>query len=99
MYQTGFFWGMLGSWIAAALFYCYLCCNCKSLRVSIAIIKTASDWIADTKRLFFMPLIFFVIAIFVFAVWLVGMACVASMSDGDIVSKGAGNQAKVLKWS
>jgi len=90
---------MIGSWIAAALFYCYLCCNCKSLSVSIAIIKTTSDWVADTKRLFFMPMIFFVIGMIVFAIWLVGFACVASMSDTAITGKSSANQSKNLEWS
>lgn len=90
---------MLLSWIAAGIFYLFLACNFKSLSVSIAIIKVTSDWVADTKRILFMPLCFFVFGMCLFALWMTGLACVASISEEPIVSAGPGDQAKVLKWS
>jgi len=92
---------MIISWIAALFFYCFLACNWKSLRVSIAVIKTTSDWVADTKRLLLMPLFFFIVGMGVFFLWAMGLACIASISENGIVSANpsAGDQMKDVKWS
>lgn len=83
-------WAMFLSWTAAGLYYLFLACNFKSLRISIAVIKTASDWVADTKRILFVPLGYMCAAIIVFALWLSGMACVSSVSSEPIVADGPG---------
>lgn len=82
---------MLVSWICAAVFFCYICCNCKSLAVSIQVIKTTSDFVADTKRLMLMPLFFLIIGLLVFFVWVTGLAFVASISEEVITAKGLGD--------
>lgn len=70
----------IGLWTCAGIYcLCFLCCF-KNLRVSIAIIETAADWFADTKRIIFIPVMYFSIAILVFAAWICGLAMTASVS-------------------
>jgi len=80
------FWGMVLAWFAAFIFFCYICCNCKSLRVSIEVIKVTSDFVADTKRLMLMPIFFLIIGMLLFFVWVTGLACVASISEEPITA-------------
>lgn len=67
-------------WIVAGLFYLLIACNWKSLRVSIAVIETAAEYFADTKRIIFIPLIYFAVWVCVFIFWAWGLAGVASIS-------------------
>ena len=60
-------------------------CNFKSLRISIAIIETAADWFSDTKRIIFVPMIYFVFWIGVFILWLYGLCGVLSITD-DVIT-------------
>lgn len=71
-------------WILAGLYYLIMFCNFKSLKVSIAIIETAADWFADTKRIVFVPLIYFSIWVGIFIFWLWGLTCVCSITDDEI---------------
>jgi hypothetical protein len=67
------------SWILAALFLVFVFCNLKSLRISIAVIDTAADFVSDTKRGFLLPVLYFTIGLFVTLVWLYGFICVCSI--------------------
>lgn len=77
-------------WIAAAIFYLVMFCNWKSLRISIAIIETAADFFADTKRIVIVPLGYFALWVGVFVFWLWGLTGVMSISatgqDGISIS-------------
>lgn len=99
MGKTGLMWSMIAAWTAACLMYCFLACNFNSLRVSVSVIKITADWVADTKRIFFMPLFFFLMGISVMAIWMTGLACVASISSEPIKADGPGEQTKKLIWS
>ena len=44
-------------------------------------IETAADYFADTKRIIFVPLLYFFIAILTFIAWVAAMLCVASIGD------------------
>lgn len=68
----------------AALYYLVLCCNFRALKISIAVIETAADFVADTKRIILVPLIYFVIWCGVFLFWLWGLCGVASISSSEI---------------
>jgi solute carrier family 44 (choline transporter-like protein), member 2/4/5 len=74
------------SWILAAVYCLVMACNFNSLRVSIAIIDTAADFFADTKRIVLAPLCYFVVCILIFFGWLYGLACVASMGEITVSS-------------
>lgn len=69
------------AWIFACL-YC-LCAACKfhSLRVSIKIIEVASDFYGQTKRMIFVPLMYFIIGVVIFVSWLFAISCVCSLGE------------------
>ena len=89
--STGAWWGMFGCWTAAGIYcLCLLCCF-RNLRVSIAIIETAADWFADTKRILFVPVGFLSIFILVFAAWSTGTVMVYSITEEPITPKDPGS--------
>ena len=67
--SSWYFWGAILTWVCGLLFCLFMACNWKSLRVSIAIIETAADWFADTKRILLIPFMYFVIGLLIFAGW------------------------------
>ena len=44
-------------------------------------IETAADYFADTKRIIFVPLLYFGIGILAFVGWVAALLCVASIGD------------------
>jgi solute carrier family 44 (choline transporter-like protein), member 2/4/5 len=76
---TALEWTVWISWILAAVYCMIMACNFKSLRVSIAIIETAADYFADTKRIVLVPLLYFCIGVAIFLMWIYGVVCVASI--------------------
>ena len=78
-YGAYLFWGAILSWGLALVWYVCLACNYQSLKVSIAIIETAADWFADTKRIVFVSAAYFLVAILTLAVWLGAMVGVGSL--------------------
>ena len=86
-YGAYLFWGAILSWGLALFWYICLACNYQSLKVSIAIIETAADWFADTKRIVFVSAAYFFVAILTLAVWvgaMVGVASLGSITVDDI---------------
>jgi len=53
-------------------------CKFKALRVSIAIIETAADFFADSKRIILVPIIYLCVALGVFALWFFGIMCLSA---------------------
>jgi hypothetical protein len=72
-------------WVIAALYYLVLCCNFRSLKIAISIIETAADFFADTKRVAFVPMFYFVVWCGVFVFWVWGLCGVASITSSEIV--------------
>lgn len=71
-------------WALAGIFYLLIACNWKSLRVSIAVVETAAEYFSDTKRIIFIPLIYFCVWVGVFIAWIYGVAGVASISPTGV---------------
>ena len=84
------------AYIAAGLYLLTICCSFNSLRVAIAVIETAADYFADTKRIIFVPLLYFFIGILFFAAWVAGMLCAASV--GEITGVNVDSQSKDIEW-
>lgn len=53
-------------WILAGIYFILLMCCCSRIKLAIAILEAASDFVRNTVSVFFIPLIFFVII----AVWI-----------------------------
>jgi len=78
--------------------YCLcIACNFRSLQISLAVIETAADYFAQTKRILIMPVIFFFMAVIWFALWVGGFMTVCS--NGVIQPVGGGSQLKNVEWS
>lgn len=85
------------SWIFAGIYYIVIICNIQSLRVAVAVIETASAFVADTKRLVFVPVLYFVIAILLTGLFIAGLICTSSI--GDITADSVTLQSKSIEWS
>ena len=62
-------------------FICCIACNFDSLKKAIDVIDAAADFLAGTKRILFVPGIFFSCSLFAISVWMGAMACVLSLND------------------
>jgi len=85
-------------WFLIALLVVYLivvCCLLKTLKMAIAILEAAADFVTDTLRIVAVPIISF----FWTAIWIVvwtGIAiCVYSVGD---IKKGTGGKIKKVDW-
>lgn len=101
--NDGAWWGMFVCWFFAGLYCLLLLICCRALRISIAVIETAADWLADTKRILLVPLGYLALAIMVFIAWVCAAVMVCSFSSEpltakDVGSGGATSQAKNLEW-
>jgi solute carrier family 44 (choline transporter-like protein), member 2/4/5 len=85
------------SWIMAAIYYIVIICSFQSLRVAVAVIQTASSFVADSKRLIFVPVLYFGVAVICSGMFVAGAVCVASI--GDIKVDNAAYQSKSIEWS
>ena len=82
--------------IIAGFYLLCMICKLKALRVAIAVIETAADYFADTKRILFVPMIYFVLAILFLAAWIIAVICVASI--GPITVTSVETQNKDIEW-
>lgn len=77
-------WGWFSCWLAAAIYLCTIVCFFSQLRQAIRVIETAADWLADTKRMIFVPLNWFFVASVLFMVWMGGVMCIGTIAEGEI---------------
>lgn len=82
-------------WVLGSLYAICLCCNLKSLQVSIRIIETAADFFADTKRVALVPLFFLVVSIVTLFGFVYGYICVSSI--GNITVSNIALQTKSIE--
>lgn len=75
-------WLLAFAWVVlimAGLYLLCMLCKLNSLRVAVAVIETAGDYFADTKRILFVPALYFFIAIVFLGCWVMAVICVASI--------------------
>ncbi len=72
------------AFIAAGIYLLVMICCFQSLRVAIAVIETAADYFADTKRIIFVPMLYFFIGILCFVGWVGAMICVSSIGEIEV---------------
>lgn len=89
-------WTIWLSAIMAAFYYLMVACCFQSLKVAIAVIETAADFFADTKRVILVPVFFFFMGILVTVMWTIGIFCVSSI--GTITVDDPLTQAKHIVW-
>lgn len=65
VYSSYVVWGLL------ALLIIFLCCNCRNIRIGIAVMKTTADFLKSTPQLFLMPPITALITMVWLIIWLI----------------------------
>lgn len=94
--NTALWWAMFSSFSMAGIYYIFLVCCFKSLRIAIAIVETAADWFADTKRIIIVPCLYFLLGICVIIAWISAIVCIGSISDA--VGTSSTSQLKTVEW-
>lgn len=69
------------SWIFAGIYYIVIICNFYSLRVAVAVIQTTASFVADSKKLMFIPLLYFGVALVTSVLFICGLVCVSSIGE------------------
>lgn len=70
--------GIVGG-IFAVLFLMMICCGYNQLKTAIDVIDAAADFLAKTKRIILVPIVYFVVTMIVLAIWLGAIMCILSM--------------------
>lgn len=61
------------------LFNCMLWCFWSKVKMAIAVIDAAADFVTDTKRLVFCSIWYFILGLIIFLVWIAGMVFTAGI--------------------
>jgi hypothetical protein len=83
--------------VAWLIFNCMLWCYWTQVKVAIAVIDATADFMASTKRMFFVSIYSFIILLGTCITWFVGAACVASLNN-ITANTSAYNQNKNFVW-
>jgi hypothetical protein len=67
--------------ILAALFGLAVCCGFNSLRTAINVVDASADFLRKTKRILFVPVLYFFLNVLVVFAWAVIVACFNSMGE------------------
>jgi len=67
--------------VLAMIFACGIYCGFQSLKVAIDIIDASADFLAGTKRIILVPLLYFGLTMIVVVFWLFAMLSAASMGE------------------
>ena len=75
--------GGIVSGILAMVFLCAIWCGFNSLKTAIDVIDASADFLAKTKRIIAVPVLYFLVTVIFISIWLACMLCINSI--GDIV--------------
>ena len=77
-------------------FFCCVCCGYHSLKLAIDVIDASADFLAGTKRIILVPILYFLLTLIAVLLWAGSFANVLSMND--IQPDPLIPQAKSLVW-
>lgn len=66
--------------VVALIYFMLLCCFFKSLKIAIDVIDAAADFLAATKRVIVVPVVYFFINGIILLLWVPAIVCIMSMS-------------------
>ena len=72
--------GVIAFGILAAFFLLCICCGFRSLKLAIDVIDASADFLASTKRIILVPVLYFFVTIILFGSWVVCFLNVASLN-------------------
>ena len=64
-----------------------MCCFYKSLKIAIDVIDAASDFLAKTKRIIVLPVIFFVVNVVAVLVWIAAFTSVTTLKFDSVAPR------------
>ena len=76
----------IGMWVVGGIYFMLMCCNLKKLRIAVAVVETAAEYFADTKRIILVPVLYFMLGVTFFVAWAFAIICVASIGDIEVLS-------------
>ena len=93
---------MIYCWIAIVLFallglifLCAIICGFSHLKLAIDVIDASADFLDETKRVYFVPLFFFLCSFVSIIIW--GVCVVGVYSEGDITPDKVIPQVKTVE--
>lgn len=66
--------------LLAVLFLLMICCGYQSLKLAIDVIDASADFLRETKRILFVPLLYFFLSMVFLIIWAACTANVISMN-------------------
>lgn len=63
------------------IFNCMLWCYRSSFAVAIAVVDASADFLASTKRLILVSVVYFIMALIVVSIWVTGMVFITSVNE------------------
>jgi len=67
--------------LCALIYNMLLCCFKTAIEVAIAVIDGTADFLASTKRIIFVSLVYFIITFVFIILWFLCVACVLALSE------------------
>lgn len=83
------------SGVLGLLFMCAVCCFFTSLKIAIDVIDASADFLAKTKRIILVPVIFFVFNVIAVLVWLTAYISVTTLKFDKVVASGEVDDGKL----
>ena len=65
--------------ILSVVFFCMLCYGFRALKTAIDVIDASADFLAGTKRIILVPVLYFFVSLIVIFLWLLALACIYSI--------------------
>ena len=90
--------GVICFGILAFLFACCVYCGFQSLKMAIDVIDAAADFLAKTKRIIAVPILYFFLTLIVILIWASAMVAVASLNTIKAGNTSIVPQDKDVKW-
>jgi len=65
--------------LLGVIFMMAVCCGYKSLKIAIDVIDASADFLACTKRIILVPIVYFMLTLIILFMWIPSMLALATM--------------------
>jgi hypothetical protein len=80
-YVNAYIGGSIVSGLFGLIFLCIIVFRFRDVKLAVDVIDASADFLAKTKRLLLVPLLYFFITMFLVVVWFTATVSVFSMAD------------------
>ena len=70
--------------ILGVVYLLAICCGYRSLKIAIDVIDASADFLAATKRIMIVPIVYFFMTLIILAMWIPCMIAIGSIAVYDI---------------